>query len=93
MRSTRVASEELCSKIDDELVRLQSQKRLVDQVLGELELQAITACKGADTLAHLGPSERHKISVQGSGMQMREQTLRSLVHFVREKVRHQRSTR
>lgn len=89
MRSTRAASEELCSRIDDEILRLLSQRRLVDQFLGELELQAITACRGADTLAHLGPSERQKWMLQGSRTQMREQTLRSLVQFVREKVRHQ----
>lgn len=86
MRSTRAATEELCSKIDEDILQLLNKKRLMDQYLGEIEVKAITACRGAEALACLGPFERQKWMLQGSGMQMHEQALRSIMHFVRDKV-------
>lgn len=87
MRNTRAASDELCTKTDEEMLRLLNQRIRVDQIAGEVELIAISACRGADSLKRLGPNSRHEMLLQGSRLQMREQMLRAAVQFIRETVR------
>lgn len=86
IRTVKSTVEETCSKADSEVEKLSKMKYATEKVVRELELRAIAACAGADTLVELGPKGAKEAKNAVLLLQKKEQQLRIAMQTTKEKV-------
>lgn len=86
IRTVKSTVEETCSKADSELEKLSKTKHATEKAVRELELRAITACAGADTLVELGPNGAREANRAVLLLQAKEKQLHTAMQTTKEKV-------
>lgn len=86
IRTAKSTIEETCSKADTELEKLSRLKHSTEKAVRELEIRAIAACTGADTLAELGPKGTKQANNAVLLLQKKEHQLRNAMQATKEKV-------